>query len=216
VGGESKVEIDRLRARAGSMGITIRTQRAKKPSDRRAYSLIDRATGKVLHDDVAGLIDLEARLVGITWDRQLARADTPPATSSASVCPSCGTRRIGQFRWCRSCGRDFEPTSHTIARVPAFTDIGPDAMPSGPEPATGPLSGSGQESAPHSSSGEARDTPMPTVGPGPRPASDHRLTLQPQASLLARYRLQSAREIAVGAAIGLLVGVFTAVLMSMR
>src|SRR3954453_2970682 len=102
------------------MGISIKTQRAKGTSRQRAYSLIERSTGRVLYHDIDGLIDLEAVLSRIVWDRQLARADGPPASATSRSCPSCGTPRIGQFRFCRSCGRDFEPTAHTVARWPPF------------------------------------------------------------------------------------------------
>ena len=69
-------------------------------------------TGTVLHRNIDGLADLEARLTRIGLDRQWPRADWPLEEDGPSSCPSCGTRRIGQFRWCTSCGNDFEPTLH--------------------------------------------------------------------------------------------------------
>src|SRR4029077_13207879 len=111
---------NRLRVRAGRMGIAIKTQRAKGTSPQRAYSLIERTTGTVLYHDIDGLIDLEAVLSRIVWDRQLARADGPTPSVTTPSCPSCGTPRVGQFRWCRSCGRDFEPMAHIAPRWPPF------------------------------------------------------------------------------------------------
>ena len=92
----------------------------ERSSSRRAYSLIDRRTGRVIHQDVDGLVDLETRLARIVWERQLAKADGPPATDARRSCPSCGASRIGSFRYCKSCGLDFEPTLHTEPRRAAF------------------------------------------------------------------------------------------------
>ena len=64
MGGESKGELDRLRLRAGGMGITIKTHGANRISRRRT-TLIDRTTGTVLHRDIDGVADLEARLARI-------------------------------------------------------------------------------------------------------------------------------------------------------
>lgn len=33
------------------------------------------------------------------------------------ACSECGTRRIGAFRYCRSCGYDFEPAKRAVPRT---------------------------------------------------------------------------------------------------
>ena len=202
MGGESKGELDRLRLRAGGMGITIKTHGANRISRRRTYSLIDRTTGTVLHRDIDGVADLEARLARIGRDRQRPRADGPPEEEELSSCPSCGTRRIGQFRWCTSCGHDFEPTLHGGALWSRSGFPEPDATATSTE-----------------RSGDVR---LPPLVPG---APEHR-GLDP---VLGRDRSRrvgipfwdrdvflSAREIGIGAVLGLLVGVITTVLLSRR
>ena len=177
------------------MGITIQTQRANGTS-RQRYSLIDRTTGTVLQRDVDGLIDLEARLLGIIWDRQRARADGPPIAVAPSSCPSCGTRRIGQFRWCRSCGRDFEPTLHLGPRWPAFRLEEPDATAKPTEP----------------TEWARLPPPVPIVvrHPGVDPAPRRQRLRLFRLPVRERDSFLSVREIGIGALLGLLIGVITA------
>jgi hypothetical protein len=47
-------------------------------------------------------------------------------------CPRCGTRRVGAFRFCRSCGFDFDLVPATHAPVPPIVSqraLEPDAAP---------------------------------------------------------------------------------------
>src|SRR3954469_19903045 len=120
VGGESNDDIGRLRRRASATGISVRTERANRTSEQRAYSLVDRTSGNVLHGGIATLIDLEAVLSRIAWDRRRAPADGPPRAEAPRSCPSCGTSRVGQFRFCRTCGHDFEAMAHVAEHWPPF------------------------------------------------------------------------------------------------
>ena len=86
------------------MGLTIRTQRGTLPTGDRAYSVVERDSGRVLVVDVKGLDALERRLWIIARDRR-----QPVADVEATPCPACGTPRVAFFRWCQTCGRDFEP-----------------------------------------------------------------------------------------------------------
>src|SRR3954454_9786532 len=52
VGGESNDDIGRLRRRASAMGVSIRTERANRTSEQRAYSLVYRTSGNVLHGGI--------------------------------------------------------------------------------------------------------------------------------------------------------------------
>ena len=120
VGGESKGEINRLRSRAGRMGISIRTRRPDARAKRPAYSLVDRKTGTVIDEDIDGLVDLETRLARIASDRQFQARALPTTRTLSESCPTCGIRRIGRFRWCTSCGFDFESTVHSGPPRPVF------------------------------------------------------------------------------------------------
>ncbi len=201
--GDSNAEIDRLRLRASGLGITILTQRANGTSERCAYSLIDHATGTVLHRDVDDLIDLDARLSAIIWDRQRARVDGTQATVALSSCPSCGTRRIGQFRWCRSCGRDFERMLHPGPQRPPSRSAELQGATPGP---TGPtVPPTVQPAVP-----EMAQPPAPDLAPRRWRWPPLRISTRDRDSYL------SAREIAIGAALGLLIGVVTTILVSTR
>ena len=196
------------------MGLTIQTQRANAASPQRAYSLIERTTGTVLYGDIDGLIDVEAVLSRIVWDRQLARANGPPATVTGPSCPSCGTPRVGQFRWCRTCGRDFEPTAHTVPRWPPFQLPEPDVM-SEPKPSMGPIQPTEAQIQPtrtqSTSSPMSNPIPRPDYGPGPRRRRwPFRISLRDRDSIL------TIREIAIGAMLGLLIGAMIAAVSNMR
>jgi hypothetical protein len=85
------VDIKQLRLRAKVLGISIRARRASQAKPVPAYDLIDSASGRVLYARLS-LADVELSLAR-TQER----------------CSSCGTPRLATFRWCRSCGGDFEP-----------------------------------------------------------------------------------------------------------
>jgi len=112
MGVESKVELNRLRRQASQLGIAIRTQPGSGTSDQRDYSLVDRETDRVIYADIRGLVAVQDRLWWIIRDRK--RAQSVPAgtiQTSEELCPSCGARRIGQFRWCLGCGLDYEAST---------------------------------------------------------------------------------------------------------
>jgi hypothetical protein len=50
----------------------------------------------------------------------------------STFCPKCGTRRVGAFRFCRSCGFDFDivPAIHApVAPIVSQRALEPDVMP---------------------------------------------------------------------------------------
>ncbi len=56
-------------------------------------------------------------------------------TIDAAFCPSCGTRRLGSFRFCRSCGFDFDMSaSHAPGGPPLATAAGATGPTSAPPP----------------------------------------------------------------------------------
>jgi len=110
VGGDSDRRIQSLRSQARSLGITIRLQRASRRSSPRAYRLIDRATGTVIYANVP-LDEVHARLRLVMLERQRRQTNRLRAAKAPTEhCPLCGTLRIGYFRWCTSCGLDYEAT----------------------------------------------------------------------------------------------------------
>ena len=55
--------------------------------------------------------------------------------AESTVCPQCGTPRVGQFRFCRSCGLDYD---HLPATTPAPPSIPPATPPADiPRPTPG-------------------------------------------------------------------------------
>ena len=119
MGGESNSDLKRLRTQARKLDIAIRAQRASRPSQPRAYRLIDRATGREIQANL-GLDELSTRLWWITRDRH--RAESGPVQTHSEACPSCGTSRIGSFRWCTSCGHDYEAS---LKSSPHQSIVGP-------------------------------------------------------------------------------------------
>jgi len=77
--------------------------------------------GRVVAADAVGLAELEHRLWAITRDR---RRSIDPDRST--TCQRCGAARVGNFRWCKSCGSDFEserpPTDQVKPAVPAMAE----------------------------------------------------------------------------------------------
>jgi hypothetical protein len=121
VGVEPKGAINRLRSRARRMGIAIRTARPHGSAKGQTFSLVDRKTGTILVADVDGLVELERRLALIGQERGLAQARLlPEIHAPAEFCWICSTRRVGRFRWCRSCGFDFELAVHGQPPRPVF------------------------------------------------------------------------------------------------
>jgi hypothetical protein len=179
-----------MRSEAGRIGIAIRTRRPHGTTKRRTYSLIDRSTGTVLFENVDGLVDLETRLARIAWERELASARGLPAKEApAQSCPTCATKRTGRFRWCRSCGFDYEATVHQEPQRLAFTlPAEVPARPTGPPPVARPTA-------------LLRD-----VQPERFPALGH--------GFMDRDLFRSARQVGIGAILGLLIGVIVAIVIA--
>jgi hypothetical protein len=95
-----------LRPRARKIGIVIRKQRASRSSTEPLYRLLDRDNAAVVRRDVA-LIDISTELFWITRERRRA-LERPAAEPIEEVCPSCATPRIAFFRYCKTCGLDYE------------------------------------------------------------------------------------------------------------
>jgi hypothetical protein len=53
------------------------------------------------------LVDISTELFWIVRQRRLA-VEQPGAELPTEYCPTCATRRIAYFRYCRTCGRDYE------------------------------------------------------------------------------------------------------------
>lgn len=202
VGGEPKGDISRLRRRASAIGITIRTHRRNGTSEQRAYSLVDRVSGRVLYGEIATLMDVDAVLSRIVWDRQRPDADAPSTTTVRAFCPMCGTPRVGQFRWCRSCGHDFEASSHVAVSWPPFRLPEPETDASRKQPI------------------DASRLPAPADASAllsrANPPDGHRRWLEVGIAVGDRLPSLPIRYLGIGALIGLLVGAITAVLLSLR
>ncbi len=121
VGSDSGGELHNVRSQARRLGLSIRTQRASRGSDVRTFAIVDRETGTVVDAGLQDLSDIQARLWWIVHRRRTALSGLPPTGDvPEELCPSCGTRRASFFRWCLSCGRDYEagrePTLHMAPR----------------------------------------------------------------------------------------------------
>ena len=186
MGGESNSDMKRLRSQARKLDITIRAQRTSSPSQPRAYRLIDRATGTEIQANV-GLDELSTQLWWITRDRH--RAERGPVPTQSEACPSCGTARIGSFRWCTSCGHDYEASLKSSPGQSAWVDAH-DLF----------LQGKGHRN------------------PIPRPEAAGRRTRFVERSLGIWRTVRSApwRVLAIAAIVGLVIGVIVTVAASTR
>jgi hypothetical protein len=84
--------------------------------------VIDRETGQVIDTDIQP-VNLRARLWSIARDRRRAR-ENPDVVFELpeELCPSCGSQRLSFFRYCRTCGLDFEATVKPApVRAPAVS-----------------------------------------------------------------------------------------------
>jgi hypothetical protein len=186
VGGESNSDLKRLRTQARKLDIMIRAQRASGPSQPRAYRLIDRATGMEIQANV-GLDELSTQLWWITRDRH--RAENGAVRTRSEACPSCGTARIGSFRWCTSCGHDYEASLKSSPDQRAWVDAR-DLF----------LQGQGHRN------------------PIPRPEAAGRRTrfVERGVRIWRTVRSVSWRELAIAAMVGVLIGVIVTVAASTR
>jgi hypothetical protein len=96
-------DIQLLRRHARALGVSIRTARTSKSHPDPAYDLIDSSSGQVLYTRVSRA-EAERGLRAIAADRA-----RPRPVGEHERCPTCGTPRLGNFRWCKSCGSDFKP-----------------------------------------------------------------------------------------------------------
>ena len=76
--------------------------------------MVQRDGGRVIADGIVGPAALEHRLWLIARDRRLSIEPQPSRS-----CPQCGAARVANFRWCQSCGVDFEPWRAEPAPTPA-------------------------------------------------------------------------------------------------
>jgi hypothetical protein len=115
-------DIKQLRRRARALGLSIRTKRASKSRPSPAYDLIETASGRLLYGGLSSLDEIERHLDSAVVDR-------PDVDLHAEACPACGTARVAFFRWCQSCGRDFEAFKTEPAAVEepqSRPDLAPD------------------------------------------------------------------------------------------
>jgi uncharacterized protein len=103
----SNADIKRLRKEAGRLGIAIRMQPVSRASPSRVYRLIERDTGRVIYKDAA-LHDIRTRLWMMRYRQRAPIASVRAHEPTLNQCPSCGTMRIASFRWCPSCGFDYQ------------------------------------------------------------------------------------------------------------
>ncbi len=106
---DSDSEMNHLREQARRLGLTIRTRRASRASGTRSYSFVERETGQVVGTDMQDLSDVQMRLWWIVRERRMVLAH-PLNDVPAERCPTCTTVRVAFFRWCLSCGLDYEAT----------------------------------------------------------------------------------------------------------
>ena len=99
----STADIKKLRRRARALGLSIRTRSAPKLQATRSYDLVEIASGSVLFGNLSGLEDIDEILNSVASDRP-----SGDEHDGAESCPVCDTPRVAFFRWCQSCGRDFE------------------------------------------------------------------------------------------------------------
>jgi hypothetical protein len=121
-----------LRSQAKRLGLSIRTRRASRASGAPTYSLVDLKTGEVVAEGLLDRSDLTTRLWWIARERRRAASMVSAVPRVLETpCPVCGTLRIGMFRWCTSCGFDFEPIAHPGAAPPIAM---PETATTGPRP----------------------------------------------------------------------------------
>ena len=113
----------RIRAAARTYGLTIRTGRATRGSAERVYRVLDAATGETLGSKVPDLDKLAVQLWWIIKQRREPERARGAAEVVREACPNCGTVRVGSFRFCRSCGMDFEPSRPSEPDVATPTEV---------------------------------------------------------------------------------------------
>ncbi|MBA2721108.1 MAG: hypothetical protein H0U52_17990 [Chloroflexi bacterium] len=70
----------------------------------------DKASGEVLTSGLTDLNEVRTRVWWLLRTRRLGSGGTQAAGEPAQAsCEDCGRARVGSFRFCLSCGFDFEP-----------------------------------------------------------------------------------------------------------
>ena len=118
-------QMKRIRSGARKYGLTIKTGRLARGSDQRAYSVVDAATGETLSSNVPDLDELRVQLWWVIRQRRRSDQTGESGEAAREECPKCGTVRVGSFRFCRSCGMDFEPSRPSEADVVATSIVPP-------------------------------------------------------------------------------------------
>lgn len=80
------------------------------------FTVVESDGGRVVAAEVVGTAGLEHRLWLIARDRRLSIEPLPSRS-----CPTCEAPLIANFRWCQSCGTDFEPWRVEPTSMPALT-----------------------------------------------------------------------------------------------
>lgn len=96
-----------LRTRLRAAGLTLE-ERDDEASDAVVFRVVDGRTGDVVVPDVRDVDDLRNRVWWLLRGRSPTTAG-PAKPANPALCVSCGSRRIGSFRFCLSCGADHEP-----------------------------------------------------------------------------------------------------------
>lgn len=192
---DSVGQLSHLRSQARKLGLAIRAQRTSRGNGLRLYSIVDRETGQAMYADVQ-LADLQTRLTWIVRDRRRALEhpgleEVPPEER----CPSCGTPRVSFFRFCKSCGLDYEAT---LKPAPAFRLEPP---PNDPTPE--PITWSEPELAPIQRQAPPRVSVAARIAGWVFEVADG-------------YRFGSLRLLAGGAILGLLIGTIIALALGAR
>jgi len=184
-----------LRPRARKIGIAIRKQRSSRNSTESLYRLLDSDSAAVIRRDVP-LIDISTELFWIIRERRRA-LERPAAKPIDEVCPSCATPRIGFFRYCKTCGLDYEAGPTPVPGVA----VGGEFL--WLHEATGPQRPSRSALQP-----VALATHQASMSESA--SSPHVVTAEPQATR-RWYRFVSPPEVALGVILGALVGIFATI-----
>jgi len=113
-----------LRRQARQAGLAINSRSDPRAAGARRYTLVDGATKAVV---AGGIRDLDTLATELWWrirERADHRQDLAQEDRSVESCAGCGTPRVGAFRYCRSCGRDFEEDAARpdVQAVPDVSD----------------------------------------------------------------------------------------------
>ncbi len=188
---ESVETLRHLRAQARRLGIAIRKERSSPPAGP-LYRLLDRESGDVIRRHVP-LVDVSTELFWIVRERRRALAQ-PRAEVHVQLCPSCQTPRLASFRYCRTCGLDYEPVR------PPHLDTRSDVLWLQEPPATQWPPGFTQDLA--------APSPNQTSLPAPDPFPVETATQQASSR---RYRFATPSEVAVGVFVGGLIGLIATI-----